>query len=263
MKHGGATSAGMGFAESRLAAARAGFVEFRHVEVTGSTNTDLVVEAREGKIAQVLLVADHQSAGRGRLDRRWLDAPGTLLVSFRFAAGPDTAHLVVAAVAAAARGVAERIMAEPVLVKWPNDLVLMRGDVTLKLAGVLAEVVDGAAPVVVVGLGLNIAAVDTAVPSASFGSVARSTSRDRVLAGIIEALPPRLDDPGMVRRETIAKSATIGRRVAAELPGGERLVGQATGLDSDGRLMLTCDDGSSHVVSAGDVIHLRPADPAS
>lgn len=231
--------------------------------VTGSTNSDLVAEARAGDTGQVLLVADHQSAGRGRLDRRWIDTGGSLLVSFRFATGPDTAHMVMDAVAAAARHAVEVLLGERILVKWPNDLVIVRGGSTAKLAGVLAEFVDGPAPSIVVGIGLNIVALDTEAPSASFGRLGESTSPDRVLAGIIEALPSRLADSERVRREILSASATIGRRVVVELPGDTRLVGRATGLDCDGRLMLECDDGSSRVVSVGDVVHLRVSGPTT
>ncbi len=253
----------MGFPESRLAASRAGLAELRHVELTGSTNADLVAEARGGRADPVVLVADHQTAGRGRLDREWFDAGGALLVSFRFAARPEKAHEVMAAVAAAVRfGTAGQIRAR-VLVKWPNDLVVMSGGAMRKLAGLLAEWVDGPPSVVVVGVGLNVAAVDTDPPAASMEELGATVGRDRLLARIIDALPERLADPGLVRREIVAHSATVGRRVTIELPGPTRLVGRATELDREGRLVVVDDAGTRHVVSVGDVVRLRPAAPTS
>ncbi len=250
----------MEFPQSRHAAARAGFAELRHVSVTGSTNTDLVDEALAGSSHQKVLVADHQTAGRGRLDRHWVDSGGALLVSFRLAADPRRAQQLMAATSAAVRIVAARHMATPVLVKWPNDLVVVDDGIARKLAGLLAEWVDGADPAVVIGVGLNMVPIDSVEDSAAIAQFGSERSRDQVLAEILDALSERFDTPDQVREEIRVNSATLGTRVRIELPGGARLIGLASAFDDDGRLVLVSDDGKSHVITTGDVVHSRPDD---
>ena len=110
MSHEVATSAGDPFAASSRVANATGLGPLRHVEVTGSTNVDLVAEARAGVCGPVVLVADHQSAGRGRLGREWDDDSGHgLLVSIRVPASLEGVAAVVAAVGAAARLAADQL----------------------------------------------------------------------------------------------------------------------------------------------------------
>ncbi len=249
----------MGFPESTLAAGRAGFSELRHVEVTGSTNRDLADESRAGGVDPVVLVADHQTSGRGRLGRDWHDSGGSLLVSFRFAATAASAHQVVAAVAAASRHALAGFMHEDLKFKWPNDLVVLRKGHPYKLAGVLAEWIDSARPVVVVGVGINIEPVRTDQPSWSVAESGDVIDGDHLLAAIIDGIPHRLANPALVLKEMLAHHATIGSRVRVELTGGGTLVGMATALGPDGHLVVVDDTGVNHEVSTGDVISLRPS----
>lgn len=228
----------------------------RHVVSTGSTNADLTDEARDGDRSAVVLVTDHQTAGRGRLDRRWVDdAAGQLMVSMRLPASWADPTLVGPALAVLAR---EAIAADGVdaRIKWPNDLGVRRPDGAFsKLAGYLGEYVDGPEPVVVVGMGLN---VETAPfeGSASIHGEGGSLGRDDLLASILGALRPTLADPAGIRARLLEHSATIGTRVRVQRQAGD-LTGDAVGLAADGSLLL--DDGSEvHTVSVGDVIHLRP-----
>jgi len=251
----------MGFPESTIAAKKSGFVELRHVEVTGSTNTDLADESRQGSTAPVVLVADHQTAGRGRLDRDWIDAGESLLVSVRMLSSADEAHSMMDAVSAAARHAVDWRMIDEVLFKWPNDLVVDRDGIILKLAGTLAEWVDSDPPVVVVGVGINIGPAPIDLPAAYVNASAGRVSRDRLLADMLSAIPPRLTDPALTRAETRSHSATLGRRVRVSTPGGVVLAGLATDLTDAGHLLVVDDSGDSHQVSVGDVVHLRPVDP--
>ena len=145
------------FAASQAAAAGAGFSSFRHVRSTGSTNTDLADEARAGDRAPAVLVTDHQTAGRGRLDRVWIDdSDGQLMVSVRIPTAWADASMIGPAFAVLARAV---VAADgvPALIKWPNDLCVRRGDGSFaKLAGYLGEYVGGAEPVVILGMGINV-----------------------------------------------------------------------------------------------------------
>ncbi len=248
----------MGFPESTLAAGRAGFSELRHVAVTGSTNRDLADGSRAGEFDPVVLVTDHQTAGRGRLGRDWHDAGGSLLVSFRFEATAATAHRVVAAVAASSRRALAGFMRDDPMFKWPNDLVVLREGAPHKLAGVLAEWIDTARPVVVVGVGINIDPVATDQPSWSVAESGGTVDADHLLATIIHGIPPRLRNPALVLEEMLAHHATIGSRVGVQLTGGGTLVGMATALGPDGHLVVVDDTGDRHEVSTGDVTSLRP-----
>jgi BirA family biotin operon repressor/biotin-[acetyl-CoA-carboxylase] ligase len=214
----------------------------RHVAETGSTNADLLDEA-ETAPDRTVLRTDHQTAGRGRLDRRWDAPPGSnLLVSLLFRDVDDPGDLVRRvglAVAQAARRVAE----VDAVLKWPND-VLVDGR---KLAGVLAQRATNG--VVVVGTGVNLgwapdgaARLDGVVPADFLGDVLAA----------FDALPDDITD---TYRSALA---TLGQRVRVERQTDE-LVGTAIDVDRTGRLVVLDDCAISHHVDAGDVVHLRPA----
>ena len=218
-----------------------------------------------------MLGADHQTAGRGRRDRRRDDTSGgTLLVSFRLPASGDgarepteVAHDAVAAVGAAARAACARFVPVPVSTKWPNDVVVLGGPVPGKLAGVLADFVSGPEPVVVVGLGCNVEPVATQPDATSLRQCgAGDVDRDRLLAAVIEELATFLVDPGVVHRELVAHSATVGSAVRVELADGSVLDGTATGLSANGRLEITTPDGGRRSIAAGDVCLLYTSDAA-
>src|SRR5580698_1491786 len=123
--------------DHRVSAMWGGQWEVRRFEQVDSTNTYLRAEARLGAPEGVVAVADHQSAGRGRLDRRWEAPAGSSLlmsVLFRPEFDPAELHLCTAAVALAAVAACREVAGVEAVLKWPNDLLV--GD--LKLAGVLA-----------------------------------------------------------------------------------------------------------------------------
>ena len=251
---------------SSEAARRAGLGPLLHVVSTGSTNEDLALAARRGDRTPAVLVADHQTAGRGRLGRRWIDAAGgasrgeaSLLVSFRLPAAVAEAFDRAAAVSAAALVAAAATLADSaaeVRAKWPNDLLLEAPGVSGKLAGVLSEIVDTDPPVVVVGLGLNVAAAPAEPAAASLAQAGGNATRDEVLASLLDALPGYLFDPARARGELRAASATIGRSVRVELADGSSVEGIARDIDDAGRLVVAA--GRHDVrIDAGDVFHLR------
>jgi BirA family biotin operon repressor/biotin-[acetyl-CoA-carboxylase] ligase len=155
------------------------------------------------------------------------------------------------------------------VLKWPNDLLL--GPERRKGAGVLAETVgDG----VVLGIGLNVRPLPPDVPLGPGGlpptslaeagatEIDRATLAFRLLTELFDledAWRQAGGDPaaGGMHAEYTAYCATIGQRVRVELP-GRAITGTATGVDPDGGLLLHADDGSDQVISAGDVVHLRP-----
>jgi BirA family biotin operon repressor/biotin-[acetyl-CoA-carboxylase] ligase len=245
---------------SEAAARRCGFGSIRRVAITGSTNDDLADEAREGIVTPALLVADHQTAGKGRRDRRWEDRRGgALLFSLRVPTEGVSAHDTATCLVASARAVADSRCPEPVLGKWPNDMVVESGSAPGKLGGVLSELIAGNPDVVVVGVGLNLEPVPDQPVATSIRECGGEPDRDRILAEIIEGFSVRRDDPNAARAELRASSATLGRRVQVDL-GASVLVGTAADIDDEGHLVVTTDGGDRRVVSAGDVVHLRPAD---
>ena len=225
--------------------------ELREVTETGSTNTDLLQSAEAGEVAnRTVLRADHQTAGRGRLDRRW-DAPaGTNLLASIYLdmAGlnaVDAMHRVGLAIVEAVTKLESTD--STVGLKWPND-VLLRGT---KLAGVLAQRSTTTSGIVV-GFGVN---VGWAPPGAArVHDVDSSVTPGALLQRVLVAFDALPDDISTAYRSRLQ---TLGRRVRVELPGSVNVFGQAADVDADGRLMVRLDDGQMRVFDVGDVVHLR------
>jgi BirA family biotin operon repressor/biotin-[acetyl-CoA-carboxylase] ligase len=217
----------------------------RHVARTGSTNTDLVEAATAGAPDRSVLVADHQTAGRGRLDRRWDAPPGAnLLVSILLRDVPGDPGAVTRRLGVAAVEAVRRTSGLDARLKWPNDLLLD----DRKVAGVLAQrAPDGS---IVVGLGLNVG-------WAPDGAARLGDGVDplEVLVALLRAYD---DLPADVHDRYRALLSTLGQRVRVELPSGE-LVGTALDVEPDGRLLVVDECAISHRVDVGDVVHLRPA----
>jgi BirA family transcriptional regulator, biotin operon repressor / biotin---[acetyl-CoA-carboxylase] ligase len=220
-----------------------------HVSETGSTNDDVVQAALGGAPHGRVLVADHQRAGRGRLDRRWDAPPGAnLLVSVLFRNGWQFPHELTQRVALAAADAAEQLAGVTPALKWPNDL-LIDGK---KLAGILAQAGghSGVTDFIVVGMGLNLGwAPDTAARLAG-------VDRDDFLAAWLDAMAQAWTQPITSRYR--ASLSTVGQRVRVERSDG-MLEGDAVDVDADGTLIVVGDDQHRHRISVGDVIHLRPA----
>jgi BirA family transcriptional regulator, biotin operon repressor / biotin---[acetyl-CoA-carboxylase] ligase len=222
-----------------------------------STNRYLLGEARGGAAEGLVAVADHQTAGRGRFDRRWEAPPGSsLLVSVLLRPAPhrDASHTAVMAVALALAEAVEDVAGVIAELKWPNDLVV--GD--RKLAGLLAEREGDA---LVIGAGCNVeweafppelAATSTACNLEAGRSVDRDALLDLFLARLASALDALEQVPARYR----ARLATLGRRVRVERA-HDTLVGEAVDVTHDGALVVRDDDGTDELVTAGDVVHLR------
>jgi BirA family biotin operon repressor/biotin-[acetyl-CoA-carboxylase] ligase len=234
------------------------------VAETGSTNDDLAAAARAGAPDRTVLVTDHQTAGRGRLGRRWDAPPGaSLLVSVlvrpRSATATARLHGVTQAMGLAARQACTDVGGFTPVLKWPNDLLV--GD--RKLAGILAEAVaDGGRVVAIVaGMGLNVAWPESPTPEAVSASSAagRPVDRDELLDAVLEHLAGHLHDwedaPDALRDRYRATLGTIGRRVRVETPAAT-VEGVAVDVGPGGELVVE-SDGTRHEISVGDVIHLR------
>jgi BirA family biotin operon repressor/biotin-[acetyl-CoA-carboxylase] ligase len=232
------------------------------VPETGSTNTALLARARAGDTAPCLLVAERQSAGRGRLGRQWDSAPGRSL-TFSLAcplAPADWSGLSLAVGLALAEALHPRIG-----IKWPNDLWLRGED--RKLGGILIEtqLSAGAAPgvrQVVVGVGLNIAplAADELDSAAAFGSG----------YACLQSLDPALDAAAALHRvalplwralqdfERDGLAPLLARFAQRDVLAGRpvragAIQGTACGIAPDGALLLRDAGGHLHPVHSGEV----------
>jgi len=221
-----------------------------HVAETGSTNTDLL-ESADRRPDRSVLVADHQTAGRGRLDRRWDAPPGAnLLVSILFHDVPADPGELVRRIGLAAVDACRTIAPEAgrVSLKWPNDVLIDDA----KLAGVLAQRSgDGA---VVVGLGLNVEWGP--VGGAKLG---RDVERPGLLAAMLAAYDDLPISPDNLIGRYRAELSTLGRRVDVQMPAGD-IVGIASDITSVGQLVVRTDEGAERIVDVADVTHVRPAD---
>ncbi|MEV7977220.1 biotin--[acetyl-CoA-carboxylase] ligase [Streptomyces sp. NPDC086519] len=241
----------------------------------GSTNSDLVARAVAGDADEgAVLVAEEQTAGRGRLDRQWT-APARSGLFFSVLLKPAEVPvarwgwLPLLAGVAVATGLARSAGVDTAL-KWPNDLLVTVGDEERKAGGILAERAgeDG----VVVGVGINVTLRAAELPVPQAGSLALagavSTDRETLLRAVLRSLEDWYGrwraaggDPGEsgLQEAYAAGCATLGRSVRAELPGDRSLVGEAVAIDGDGRLVIATKEGVQEPVGAGDIVHLRPA----
>ncbi|MDF0529012.1 biotin--[acetyl-CoA-carboxylase] ligase [Tsukamurella sp. 8F] len=245
------------------------------VPETGSTNDDLATGLRAGEEPGRVLIADLQTAGRGRHHRSWGAPAGSQLAISVSVAVPGTAapragwlSLVMGTAAVAAVRAVAGLDAG---LKWPNDLLLPdtagRGG---KTAGLLAELVvpvGGGDSTAVLGMGLNttLAEPDLPVPTATSLALAgaSTTDRDALAVAYLRALDAGLtrwaEDPAGTRDAYLGVCVTIGQDVNVSLPNGTVVTGTATGVDDEGRILVRAAGGETQALSAGDVTHLRPA----
>ncbi len=270
--------------------AACGIPKIEVVDSTGSTNADLLRNVTEDPRSWPdlsVLTAEHQSAARGRLDRRWEAPPrSSVLVSIVLrpvnADGrPLPTHSYSWLSLLSALALREALLETagiPAELKWPND-VLVRGR---KIAGILAQLGpmgDGAAPPVILGTGLNVTLTEGELPVPTATSVMLEDSATADRTGLLKSYLSRFatlyrsfcnadGDPaaGMAGGPSLHKRveavlSTLGKQVRAQLPGDHEIIGHATRLDDYGSLLVTDSADHEHVVTAGDVVHLRPWTP--
>lgn len=215
-----------------------------------ATSTNALVAARADEPAGLVIVAEHQSSGRGRLDRSWVSPPRAgLTFSVLLAMPDDSGWLPLLTGLAVATAVTEicQLTAE---LKWPND-VLVDGR---KICGVLASSPSPA--VAVVGIGLNVTTRADELPDERAGSLtlagSSTTDRDTLLRAVLRCLRTVLDDPAAAKEQYRKRCTSVGRQVRIELPDGAVVTGVAERVDDGGRLVV---DGIAY--TAGDVVHLR------
>ncbi|MEU9187950.1 biotin--[acetyl-CoA-carboxylase] ligase [Streptomyces sp. NPDC048484] len=242
---------------------------------TGSTNSDLVAFATDGKAEEgAVLVAEEQDAGRGRLDRQWT-APARSGLFFSVLLKPvgvpveRWGWLPLLTGVAMATGLS-RSAGVDIALKWPNDLLVTVEGEERKAGGILAE--RAGTDAVVVGVGINVTLRADELPVPGAGSLvlagAETTDRDTILRTVLRSFEQWFEkwrsvagDPAAsgLQDTYAAGCSTLGRVVRAELPGGKSITGEAVAVDGDGRLVLATEEGVQQPVGAGDIVHLRPA----
>lgn len=245
---------------------RAGW-DIRYFARIASTNDWLLAAGRGGAAERLIALADAQTAGRGRLDRRWVAPPGTcLLMSLLFRPPAPFAYHAPRTTMLCGLALADAISAVTGVdaqLKWPNDLIVTRGQTWRKVAGMLSEVgsTTGAPPFLVVGIGLNVnvppATLPALDPNAASLLAACGHPVDRValLDAFLQHIEARYaglragDDPLPLWRQRLA---WMGQPVQVQTPSG-RVAGVAEGVDDDGALVLRLSDGTQQHFPAGDV----------
>ena len=280
-------------------AATTRFTDIRLLDSVDSTNRYVRDAALAGAPEGLVVTAEHQRAGRGRVGRTWEAPPGSgLLMSVLLRPRhlpPARLHLLTAATGCAAVAAVRRVAGCEVDLKWPNDLLVA----DRKLAGILAEALGvtmdttgrdgpqagtgregpqagtgregpqagtgregpqaGSVAAVVVGIGINVSAAPAGAVSLE-EAAGRPVARADLLVALLQELEARYGHWDDVAAEYRATCATVGRRVRVELPDGSSLTGTAVRVDGDGQLVVADEaTGREVALSVGDVIHVRPA----
>lgn len=234
------------------------------VDETQSTNADVVARAKAGEPEGLVIAAEHQTSGRGRLDRVW-EVPRGGAVTFSILLRPQIPTsswtlIPLFAGVAVQSALADRL--PEVSLKWPND-VLYEGR---KLCGILVERVetpDG--PAAVIGIGINVNQTREELPversTSLLAEIGESFDRNQVLEqvlGSLRGLLPLLEQPEVLRAVYADACSTVGQVVDVHLPGGDTVRGEVLDIDQYGALVMSTGEGT-FTAHAGDVVHVRPA----
>lgn len=235
-------------------------------ESVGSTNDELASLAADGAGEGAVIAAEHQTSGRGRVDRVWTSPPRAGIAASMLLR-PDVAQarwswLPLLAGVAAVETIAELTVISAAL-KWPNDVLLGAG--RGKGVGILADVVGSA---VILGVGVNVTVRREELPRDDATSLAlegADADRTELLAGLLDRVErwyARWSEAGGdpsasgLAAAYAARCESLGRQVTVSMPDGTAVRGLADRIDADGRLRVETGDGAVSV-AAGDVRHVR------
>ena len=229
------------------------------VAETGSTNADLVARIAAGDPPGegYWLIADRQSHGRGRQGRSWLDGAGNFMGSTAVELGegdPQAYTLSFAAALAVYTATSGRIARPSALqLKWPNDVLLSGA----KFCGILLERERNHA---VIGIGVNLAGAPRLADrkTLSLAQLGQAPDRDMFARDLAEGFSRELaswrkDGAGAMINRWQAAAHQPGTRLSVHIDADNRITGTFEGVEQDGALRLSLDDGSTRVIHAGDV----------
>jgi BirA family biotin operon repressor/biotin-[acetyl-CoA-carboxylase] ligase len=245
-----------------------------YIAETGSTNADLAVRLDEGVGVQegmwpegAWLVVDRQTAGRGRQGRKWSDGLGNFMGSTLIHLGPQDppAHTLAMVASLALYETVQSFLpaslkepdasqAKPLMLKWPNDLLLNNA----KLSGILMERKGDA---IILGIGVNLAHAPDLAERATIAlsDVGEAPERNAFAQRLQGALAQELErwrshGLALITRRWLAAAHPVGTQLSVHDGEGEPLIGAFDGVEEAGSLRLRLADGSSRVIHAGDVM---------
>ncbi|TWE12088.1 biotin--[acetyl-CoA-carboxylase] ligase [Rudaeicoccus suwonensis] len=241
--------------------------KWREVDVSpqvGSTNAELLADPRPWRA----LITDHQTEGRGRMDRDWVAPSGVsvaMSATLPLPGDPTRWGWVPLLVGAAVRRALRRLTPTEISLKWPNDVLARSGPGQDwgKLAGILCTATGGEQPTVVVGIGINVhqSLEQLPVPTATSLKLCGADLRcEDIVVEILRELERVSGEWASPAGDDAYRAAclTIGQQVRVELAGDEVATGRAIDVDVMGRLLVDTAEGLvPH--AAGDVVHVRPA----
>lgn len=240
--------------------------EVRFFDSIGSTNDEALAWAARGAQDLSIVFADEQTAGRGRLDRKWF-TPAASAIAMSLILRPSSRSGLSRTVGLAALSVTDSLLGQGLepRIKWPND-ILLGGK---KVAGILTETVwsGGQVDALVIGIGMNVTreslppAKELHFPATTLeDELGRAPEREGLVRDIVRALiarRPSIESPDFLR-EWEERLAFRGRQVEVTADAGNAMHGEQIGLNADGSLKLKNDNGAEISVHIGDV-SLRPA----
>ena len=244
---------------------RKSLADFRHDALSeiGSTNSECLERARAGDPGNLWVTAERQTGGRGRRGRPWVSERGNLYASLLLIdpAPMDRLGSLPLAVAIAVHQAVRSVLplaAEPVEIKWPNDILIGRK----KTCGILLEgeaLADGRYALVI-GIGINIAVMpdNSVYPVTCLRQQGSMVSPDELFAHLYAAMAEALDvwNSGKGIREITARwrevACGIGEKITVNLP-DKSILGHFVGIDDNGLLLLETADGRTMPIAAGDV----------
>lgn len=248
-------------------------IPVRYFDEVGSTNSEAMDWAAQGAPEGSVVVADHQTGGRGRWGRAWFSAPGKLLqfsLILRPHVDPSRHGLITAGLGVATARALRALTDLPVVVKWPNDAVVGER----KLAGMLVESTMSGSKIdaAICGIGLNVHLDDDDIPDelrqratslaieidrTGSGQVpGRAVLLARILQEIEDRYAAMTTDASSLLAEASELSAVLGRDVVVRAADGSTIEGRAEGFDDDGGLRLIVD-GRATSIHVGEIEQLR------
>lgn len=241
--------------------------EIIYKAVTQSTNTDAFELAKEGALEGTCIIAEVQTAGRGRLGRSWIAKPSSSILTsiiIRPQIPPSHAPILTLAAGIAVHRAIERVTSLVPHIKWPNDILVN----DKKVAGILTEMNAELDIVhfVVIGIGINVN-YDlrdmpdelTKIATSLNIQTGRFISRNYLITALYEEMEGAYrrfirQGPSAIVEEWQERAHIKGRKVTATIMNGVKIMGCAQGVDDDGALLVKTGSGSIHRITAGEVI---------